>query len=125
MIHYKKLFLIDSLGATLTALLLGVLLPNVREYIGMPSKVLYVLAAQAFLYAVYSMLMYLSSIKKWQPYMKGIAIANAFYCVITISLMSYFHPQLTALGIAYFLVEVIIIMSLSVLEWKMAKDDNN
>jgi hypothetical protein len=114
----KRLFLIDSLGGMLSALLLGVVLARFETAFGMPQKVLYFLSCLACVYAVYSFMSYWRIKDNWRRSMQVIAIANLFYCCLTIGLVSYHYQQLTKLGLIYFLLEVIIIISLIVMELK-------
>ena len=50
----QKLFLIDSLGAMLTAFFLFVVLKNFNEYFGMPQKILTYLSVIAAFFCIYS-----------------------------------------------------------------------
>lgn len=114
----KRLFLIDSLGAVLTAFLLGVVLVRFEPVFGMPRSVLYVLALVACGFAVYSFCCYLFIEKKWRPFLCIIAIANLIYCCVTLGLIFYLWEELTALGVVYFLGEIIIIVALVIVEVK-------
>lgn len=117
----KKLFLLDSLGALLTAFLLGVVLVQFEPIFGMPAKTLYVLSFIACLFAIYSFFCYWRIPANWRPYLRAIAIANLIYCCITFTLIFYCYQELTTLGVLYFLGEIIIIIALSSFEWWTAK----
>jgi hypothetical protein len=114
----KQLFLIDGLGALLTAFLLGTVLTTFQSLFGMPINVLFLLAAIAVVYAVYSFFNHFRMQKNWKVYMKIIAIANFAYCLLTIGLMIFFCQELTTLGFAYFIIEAFIILSLATLEFR-------
>jgi hypothetical protein len=114
----KRLFLIDSLGGLLSALLLGVVLASFETAFGMPQNILYFLSVLASVYAIYSFLSYWRTKENWRPYMKGIATANLIYCGLTIGLVIYHHLALTKLGLIYFLLEVVVIISLVIIELK-------
>lgn len=114
----KQLFLIDSLGGILSALLLGVVLARFETAFGMPQKVLYLLACLACVYTIYSLLSYWRIKENWRPYMQAIAIANLFYCCLTIGLVIYHFQKLNKLGLLYFLLEVVVIISLIIVELK-------
>ncbi|MCF6348539.1 MAG: hypothetical protein L3J20_09610 [Flavobacteriaceae bacterium] len=79
----KKLFLIDSLGAFITAFLLGVVLTRFEVVFGMPKTVLYYLSLIALIFSIYSICCHFLLEKNWKPYLKGIIIANLTYCLIT------------------------------------------
>jgi hypothetical protein len=118
----KKLFLIDCLGALTTAFLLFVVLRSFNEYIGMPVSILNYLAVIAVCFCVYSTICFFVIKAKWTPFIKGISIANLLYCILTISLVIFYHPQLTIFGIAYFLGEIAIIFGLVYIELNVANE---
>lgn len=112
----KRLFLIDSLGAFLTAFSLGIILTRLEEDFGMPLKVLNPLSILACVYAIYSLSCYFFAGVDWRPFLKVIAIANLMYCCLTIGLVILFHQALTILGLIYFSGEIIIIVGLVFIE---------
>lgn len=114
----KHLFLLDCLGALLSAFLLGVALPNFQPIFGMPHKVLYGLAALACLFAIYSFWNYRWFKENWRPYLRGIAIVNLLYCGLTAALVAYFRQELTKWGMLYFLLEMLVIIVLVVVEFQ-------
>lgn len=115
-----KLFLLDGLGAVLSAVSLGLLLPYFNEYIGMSLGHLYVLAGLAVVFAIYSLSCYFLKVKKWRPFMLGIGIVNFAYCSLTTFLLFGNWLTITAWGIAYFLAEVAIIYVLVYWELRTA-----
>lgn len=116
------LFLIDGLGALLSAILLGVVLVQFEAIFGMPPNVLYGLAGIAGGFCIYSLSCFLRKPENWRPYLKGIAIANLAYCALTAGLVVYFRQRLTGLGILYFVLEIAVIVGLSVFELKTASN---
>lgn len=117
----RKLFLVDSLGALLSAILLGLVLARFEPTFGMPQNVLYVLAVIPCIFSIYSFFCFFKNIRKWQLYMKIIAIANMLYCCLTLSLMMYFYQKLTVLGLLYFGLEIIVVVVLAFIELKFSK----
>lgn len=117
----KQLFLIDALGAITSAIFLGVVLVKLESYIGMPVNVLYLLAALALLFAVYSLSCYTFTPANWQAYLKLIAWVNLSYCILTLSLVIWNFNALKPLGITYFALEILIIIVLVNIELKHAK----
>jgi hypothetical protein len=113
-----KLFLVDGVGAWITAAL-TVVLTQFESYIGMPNEILRVLAVIAFTYSIYSLSCYRLKPQRWKPYLKAIMIANALYCSVTLALLTYFYQRITALGFVYFVSEVIIVCVLLRLEYKV------
>lgn len=57
--------LIDGIGATLSAFSLGVVLPALEPYVGMPRRVLFVLALVALVYAACSIGSYCLRRNEW------------------------------------------------------------
>jgi len=117
----KKLFLLDSLGAILTALLLGMILVQFESSFGMPRQVLYPLAFIAGVFSIYSFICFLRIKENWRPYLKVIAFANLLYCCLTMGLVFYWHQKLSVWGLGYFILELVVIILLVILELKTAK----
>ncbi len=120
MLQSKKLLLLDSIGALVSAISLGVLIPVLHSYFNFPMDVLYILAGIAVVFSVYSLLSYLFSGKKWRNYLRVIAIANLSYCVLTAGLMVKFLDDISMLAIAYFVGEILLVVSLAIWELKVA-----
>lgn len=118
----KKILLLDSVGALVSTIMLGVVLTTFEPVIGMPRSVLYVLAAIAFAFCIYSSLSYFLSGENWRPLLKGIFAANLLYCCLTIGLVIYLFEGLTTLGLLYFAGEVVVIISLATLEFSIARN---
>ncbi len=114
----KLLFLIDGIGAIVTALLLSQVLARFESTFGMPKDILYILAAIAGCFAVYSLSCHFGLKRNRAPYLKAIAVANTLYCMTTLVLVIYCYPSLTWLGVAYFIGEIVIVMTLVRIEWR-------
>ncbi len=116
----KKLFLIDGLGALMSAFLLGVVLVHFESIIGMSPQVLYGLSGIACIFALYSWTCYFRTPDNWQPYLKGIALANFLYCCLTGALVVYCYEVLSSWGVTYFVLEMIVVLILVRFELKNA-----
>lgn len=117
----RNLFLIDSMGALISAALLGLVLANLEGFFGMPRKVLYPLAFIACGFALYSMLCFLTQPKNWRLYLKIIAIVNLLYCCLTLGLVIERRAELSLWGCLYFVGEVAVVLTLAIVELKMSK----
>ncbi|WP_417786246.1 hypothetical protein [Tenacibaculum sp.] len=117
----KKLFLIDGLGAVLSAFLLSVVLVNFESIIGIPTSSLYLLAIFPIIFTFYDFYCYQKTHHKLKPFLKGIAMANLLYSCFSIGLGFYHSKTVTNLGWTYILVEVLIIIILSIFELIVAK----
>jgi hypothetical protein len=116
----RRVFLTDALGALLTtALLAGVLVP-LRAYLGLDAATLYGLAALVSLLFVYSLTIFWVRPRRWVPFLRGIALANASYCFITLSILALRHAAITPLGYVYFIGEALLIAAIAWTEWTYA-----
>ncbi len=112
----KALFLVDSLGAFVSASLLFVILRKFNEYIGMPPIALIYLSIIAVTFSLYSIICFFLFTDNWKPFLSIISFANVLYCCLTMGLVIYYYQSLTVLGIAYFIAEIIIITGLVFVE---------
>ena len=117
----KKIFLIDSIGAFVSAALLFLVLPYFELELGLPKKIFYTLFLFAFIFSIFSFICYRGVDKSWRKYLKIISVANFLYCILTLILLSLYHNSITILGLIYFIVEIIIISCLALLEFRVAK----
>jgi hypothetical protein len=116
----KTLFLIDSIGAFLTAFFLFVIRVQFNEYFGMPETVLTYLSVIAICFCIYSAACFLFLKEHLSIFIRLIGIANLLYCALTIGLLFRHNPSLTILGTIYFIIEIVIICILSYIELKVA-----
>lgn len=117
----KQLFLIDSLGAMLTGLILFVIMRQPKEYFGMTKTALTYLSFVATCFCIYSCACFLFLKGRWTPFVKLIGIVNLLYCASTIVLLIKYYAALTTIGSIYFLIEIAIICLLSYVELSVAK----
>ena len=117
----QRLFLIDGLGALLSAFLLGVVLVQLQEWIGMPVNSLYFLAFLPCLFALYDAYCFFRVKENIAFFIRGIALANLSYCLISIGLALQHYQVLTTLGWAYFIIEILIVVALVAIEWATAR----
>lgn len=116
----RTLFLIDSLGAALTAFFLFVIMRQFNEYFGMPTTALTYLFVIAICFSIYSAVCFLFLKGCWTPFIRIIGVANLLYCALTIGLLIKYYPLLTIIEATYFLVEIVIICGLSYIELKVS-----
>ena len=119
----KQIFLIDAIGAFLSALFLIAILGTFQAFFGMPMKIIYILSLLAVCFSIYSISCYFFIPNNWKPFLKDIIIANSCYCLLTIGMVVYFYQDLTALGVVYFLLELLVIIILVSFEIKMFKQN--
>lgn len=108
----KRIFLIDAIGAFVSAFLLGVVLPAIQEWVGMPKHVLYILSFWALIAMVFSFSCFWFADHSKAVWLRAVLVANVFYCLVTIFFMTMFCSILTLWGWTYFLIELMMILGL-------------
>ena len=108
----RNIFLFDGLGALVSVLLLGVLLPAYQDVIGMPLHILYLMCAAPVLYLIYDAYCFWLANHRNPKWLKAIILANAFYCIFTGVLVVCYFDDLTTWGVIYFASELVVILSL-------------
>lgn len=116
----KVLFLIDGIGALLSAFLLGVVLVRLESIFGIPPSTLYVLAVIPLFFALFDFMSYQRSNETIAASLKGIAVLNILYCFLSISLAFYHIHTITFLGWTYILIEIFIVITLAIIEFNVA-----
>jgi FtsH-binding integral membrane protein len=117
----RTLFLVDGAGALVTALIVGVVLPALGEHIGTPRPVLRALAITAAVFAAYSLTCAATQPTRWLGYLRGIALANAGYCLVTAAVLVRFAAALHVLDWLYFVGEIVVVGALVALELRVAR----
>ncbi len=116
----RKLFLADAFGAMVTVALTVGVLARWTHVFGMPAAALYKLAIAGSVFVMYSFGCFLFLRRGFSPYLRIIALANVSYCLATVALCMVYRTQITALGLAYFIGECLVIVALAGMELKVA-----
>ena len=82
----KTIFLWDGLGALLSALSLGVVLPYFQPWIGVPTQYLYGLACLALCYAIYDFCCWCWADTQQSKWLYAVIVANTSHCVLNLIL---------------------------------------
>jgi hypothetical protein len=114
----KHLFLIDALGALITAATLTIVAIQFPDFFGLPSQILFALAGIAFTFSIYSFSCYYFFPGNWRRFLVAIILANTFYIVVTIALVLNFFSSVTTWGLLYFAAEMLVIGCLIYVERK-------
>lgn len=117
----KILFLVDGFGALLSAFFLAVLLVKFEKFVGLPASSLHFLAGFPILFAVYDFYYYFKLVENWAYYLKGIAIMNCLYCLLSLGVAFYHSDTILFWGWAYFSIEIALILLLVYVELKVAR----
>jgi len=121
----RYIFLIDALGALMTASILGLVLPLVNDLFLLDIQIFYLLAAYVVLLFFYSFSVYLIKPSNWVPLLRLIAIANAAYCFFTFAIIFIVSPTISTLGMIYFIGEAGLILGIAYTEWTFAHHNKN
>lgn len=105
----RSIFLLDGVGAVVSVLLLGVVLPALQPWIGMPLRVLHLLALVPIFYGVYSLCCFWLVDHRSPRWLLAIMVANALYCVLTAVLVMVHVGEMTRLGVVYFVADALVI----------------
>ena len=119
-VNPKKTFLMDALGAAVSAILLGVVLVKLERVFGIPESTLYFLAAFPILFILYDLFCLTKNKNDLGPFLKLIAVVNITYCCLSIGMTIYHLNTITIFGYLYILIEVIITFTLAIFEYKVA-----
>ena len=115
-----KLFLIDSIGAGITALCLLALNTLIEPHAGLPTELMNRLIITALIFSCYSITCAGLVKNKHGFFMRMIALANTLYALFTAGLWIKYQNTLGLLSKFYFPFEIILIVGLVVLELKVA-----
>jgi len=115
----RRLVLLDAIGALVTAALVGLVLPWFEPHIGLSRSSLHVLGAIAAAYTVLSFYAFFL-LRSWHIYLRVIGLANLGYVAVTLAVLVSEWSTVTGLGLAYFAVEIAIIVGLSCVELTVA-----
>ncbi len=115
----RKIFLLDSFGALVTAICIGVIMVQFNSLFNIPVKILYTLASIAVFLCIYSFSVFKIFPKKWPMLLKFLSQMNLAYCIITVLMLLTFRQSITAWSMAYFTCEIVIILILVSFEQRL------
>lgn len=119
--HPKNLFLIDGVGALLSAFLLGIVLVHFESIFGIPASALYILAAAPVLFVLYDFYAYRKAHHAAGPWLIGIAIMNLAYCFLSAGLVLHHREAVKFWGWYYIISEIMILLALVYIEFTIGK----
>ncbi len=114
-INERSIFLVDAVGATLSAFCSGIFLPYFLQWTGVPISVSTSLALLGLAFAIYSWscFLFVKRIQSWM--LLAIIAANLSYCVLS-SLILFLQTGITFWGNAYFVGEILIVAGVVLIE---------
>lgn len=111
----KNTFLLDGIGAMLSTTLLACIAYFFNGF-GIPIHAMGMLIALAATFMVYSLACHLLVENKWRFCLWLIVFANTSYSLLTMAAVIHFWEAITALGVLYFVSEVMVIYTVVYLE---------
>lgn len=125
----QNIFLLDGIGAVVSASLLYFVVVNNADFFGLEPKIGTYLAIVPVFFCIYSLSCHfiLRPKKLFSKLLFIIAIGNAMYCLYTLYLIFLKNPSkeelfLTVYGKIYFIGELLIIIPLVILEIRIANN---
>jgi hypothetical protein len=114
----RTIFLFDGVGATLSFVFSGLILPHFSEILGLSKELIYSLASFPAICMIFSFRCYrfVKPIKIWM--LLTIILANLFYCLVTGSLI-IFHDGLSDLGKCLLSAEIVVVLGVITLETRV------
>jgi hypothetical protein len=104
-------------------MLLAILTP-LHIHIGLPKDILLLLGFIAVLFFIYSFGCYLLLKHNHILFLKIITGANSAYCLLTTFVVIYYFSSMKWLGVAYFFIEIVLILALIILELRIINKVN-
>lgn len=121
----RTLFIIDGLGALVSAFFIGFVLVKFQPFIGLSKSTLYFLAVFPIILIVYNVYFYFRNPIKVLFCLKIIAFLNLFYCFLSIAIILYNYNSITKLGLLYFGLEILMLILLIRLEFSVVHKISN
>ncbi|GAB5423900.1 MAG: hypothetical protein Crog4KO_10470 [Crocinitomicaceae bacterium] len=116
-----KPLIIDAVGAFVSFVLLGFVLPRFESLFGLSKLIFWMLSIPPAFFLVFDLFALLRWRNKLGQALRTIATLNVLYCITSLTVAFLHIQELTTLGWIYIFVEVIIVLLLSRLEWKASK----
>ncbi len=117
------IFIVDGIGALLTAFSLGFILVRFEEVFGIPSQALYKLAVIPIIYLGFDIFSYQQGQKHVGRNLTILAVLNLIYCCISLGIGIYHFQVLKIWGWLYIFNEIIIIVILSMFEIRVGREE--
>ena len=115
-----NLLALDSFGACISAFLLINILTSYIHVFGIPRSVLYTLGIPPLCFAMFDLIAISLTESKKIVSLKIIASLNLAYCLLSLTMASVHYEKITLWGWGYLLIEVLIVVGLALLEFRVA-----
>jgi hypothetical protein len=117
-------FLIDGIGAAVSILLAGLILPGFGLLLGLPVSALWLLASAACIPLAYDVWHFIRERVAGTVFnskgLRGIALINLCYVILSLGIAMWHRSTMTVYGWLYILSEAFVILFLASLEFRAA-----
>jgi len=115
-----RLFVVDLCGASLSAVLSGVLLPSYANQLGVAESTLHALAAVAVVLAVSDAAYLVFRPRRWRAMLLTVAVGNLAYPFLALAVSAADDVAITTLGAALLAVESLVVVALGCVQLLVA-----
>ena len=120
----RNVFLVDGLGAVASAATTLTIVLTLQRRFGMPVSTLWALVLLALGFMAYSLGCWAKK-ARLRPWLPVVMAANLGYCVVVGVAVGVHASEMTTLGTAYFVGEMVVIVGVVVLEWNVLQASMN
>ena len=121
MLSVRQFLILDAVGATVSVIMLGIVLVRLQSFFGIPVSALKVLASIPAGFFIFDMLAIFSKDSLQPGRLMTIGILNILYCVLSLVLAILHSSSLTIYGWAYIIIEILIVVLLGIAEVKKGR----
>lgn len=116
----RNVFLFDGLGALASAVATLIIVLAFQPRVGMPAETLWGLVLLAAVFVAYSLGCWArrAPLRPWLPILMG---ANLAYCAVVATALATHASEVSTLGMAYFIAELLIIVGVVTLERRVLR----
>ena len=117
----KTIFLIDGIGALLSAIMLALVMVRYQNIFGIPQNMLYFLAIWPCVFAVYDCYCFINKTRDNSTRLRVIALLNLIYIILSFLMATKHQAEIHGWGWAYIVAEIIVLFVLVNIELVVAK----
>ncbi|TGL14586.1 hypothetical protein EHQ39_00410 [Leptospira levettii] len=116
-----SIFFLDAIGASISLIVLLIVIIPFQSFFGMPIIVLYQLGVLALIMFTFSSLCFYWKPKHWKPFLLGVIFGNLTYCGVSMYFLIENWNVIQPLGAFYFIWEKFVILAIVAYEIVLLK----
>lgn len=114
-------FIIDAIGAALSAIMLGLMLPYYQRFLAIPNGILEILVLPPVLFLLFDLVVLFLKPNQLKPYLFVVALFNAAYVLLSLILLGLHAADIQLFAFLYFAGELLIVGWMAYQEMTCAK----